>query len=403
MLGLGTKEVVKDTVVKEGTKEVATEAAAEAAAEEAAIEAGAETVGTEAAASGAAEAGAAEAGTAGAEGVAASEAGGSAFATWAIPAMATAYILNQSYKNYKDSDGKSTEDSAKDSGLGVQGALNYLIGGPYGHMIAAGAGVAGSMFGSKKGKDQQDRDRARKAFQEAGFVDENWNVELANGQKFDIGKDGGDPRYMIDFEDPAVARDLGLVAPLATLMTGGSGKLKDDFSGYFTNAIRSGGDPVANARAMYGKAGITNLDQGRAALDELRKAGTINDQELAVFKNDMGKVFGAVPLEVPQAPTVAGPAPVTATPEQAMGALGSISGATPAATTPITQGPALGGLMSLGRAQEPVVAVTPVARPTFAQPTIVQPSPFSGGLMSLQRPQQEQEMVVVPVARGGYR
>lgn len=258
-----------------------------------------------------------------------------------------------------------------------------------------------------KNKGQMMRDKVRDFLKEGGLLDENYNVELADGSKFDLGRDGSVRLYEFDEaakSDPYIQEQLKLVNPLAKILTGGDAELGGQFAGMFTNAIRSSGDPVANAKAMYAKAGITNWDQARAALQELKTAGKLTDQEVAVYDQGLANIFGGVPMSLPKpAPVVAGPAPVTATPEQATSALGSLSGVTPTATTPITQGPALGGLMSLGRAEQPVVAVTPVARPTFTQPVVAQVSPFSGGLMSLQRPQQEQEMVVVPVARGGYR
>lgn len=233
-----------------------------------------------------------------------------------------------------------------------------------------------------KDEDQMRRDAVRKMMKESGFVDENYNLSLANGLKFDIGQDGTKNLYNVDLSTPEAERDLKLVAPLAQILTGGDKKLGSDFSGYFTNAIRSGGDVLANAKEMYSKAGINSWDQARAVLNELKTAGKLSDQEVAVYDQGLANIFGNQPLEAPLAQLSTAPAII---PVQ-----------TPAAS-------GLTGLMALGKPAEgtPEPVATPIARPVAGVP--VAASPFSG-LMALGRPTNpEEQTMVTPVARGGYR
>lgn len=212
-----------------------------------------------------------------------------AYAAPAAATLAAIYGLKQgAFDGYNSGQGKNVTD-----------ALSYQMSKPSSWVTPAAsiAGtVAGSLFGSGKDQDQQDRDRIRASMVESGFLDPEYNVSLAGGQKFDIGRDGSEQLYNIDLSAPDASRDLNLVAPLAKILTGGDEKLGSDFSGYLTNAVRSSGDPLANAKELYAKAGITSWEQGRQALQELKDAGSISDQELAVYDQGLANIFGNVPL-----------------------------------------------------------------------------------------------------------
>ena len=336
-------------------------AGAGTAGEVAAIDAGATTAGAEAG-SGAAT--------------------GSSLSSLAIPAAAllsAAYIGNRAYEGYKAGEGKSTGEAAKETGTGKEANATWLVGGPYGYMARVAGGLAGSLFGSKKDEDQKKRDAVRKAFQEAGFVDQDFNLNLAGGKKFNIGADGSQSLYNVDLSTPEAERDLKLVAPLAKILTGGDEKLGSDFAGYFTNAIRSEGDVLANAKEMYKSAGINSWDQARAALQQLKTAGKLSDQEVAVYDQGLANIFGNKGLEAPLAQLSTAPAII---PVQ-----------TPEASP-------MSGLLALKKPASdlPESAAVPIARtPAPAA------SPFSG-LMALGRPTNpEDQTMVVPVARGGYR
>lgn len=211
------------------------------------------------------------------------------YAAPAAAALATIYGLKQgAFDGYNSGQGKNVKD-----------ALSYQMSKPSSWVTPAAsiAGtVAGSLFGSGKDQDQQDRDAIRASMVESGFLDPDYNVSLAGGQKFDIGRDGSEQLYNFDASAPDAGRDLNLVAPLAKILTGGDEKLGSDFSGYLTNAVRSTGDPLTNAKELYAKAGITSWEQGRQALQELKDAGSISAEELQVYDQGLANIFGNVPL-----------------------------------------------------------------------------------------------------------
>lgn len=162
--------------------------------------------------------------------------------------------------------------------------------------------AAAKLMGGKN-QGQQMRDRVRGALKENGIVDENYNIELADGTKYDIGADGSIRNYEFDTaakNDPMIGEHLKLVDPLAKILTGGNADVGGQFAGYFTNAIRASGDPLANAKALYEKAGITSWEQGREALRALTDQGKLTEEELAVYDQGLANIFGGVPLGAPR-------------------------------------------------------------------------------------------------------
>lgn len=96
----------------------------------------------------------------------------------------------------KQRDVKATTGGAAAGAAGgaAIGSQIGTVGGPWGMAIGAAlgaaAGFAGSKFGSSKGKGQTLRDNIRANLQETGVLDENYQGTLADGSKFDFGKDG---------------------------------------------------------------------------------------------------------------------------------------------------------------------------------------------------------------------
>ncbi len=175
-----------------------------------------------------------------------------------------------------------------------------------------------SLFGSGKGKDQVQRDAVRKILRESGFLGdpkaEDWNLENPDGTSFDIGKDGGarlgDGRRYFDVNTETQGNAIGSVNPLAYLITGGNEKLATEFSGYFTNTVTQGAgatDPkVANLNALdkYKKAGFDTAEKAIAGIDDLLKAGKIDEQKAQAFKGGIATVFGtATKAAAPQGAT----------------------------------------------------------------------------------------------------
>jgi hypothetical protein len=163
-----------------------------------------------------------------------------------------------------------------------------------------------SMFGSGKGEDQVRRDAIRKMMQEQGMFGgskDDWTLENADGSSFDVGKDGGarleDGRRYFDVNTEKQGAAIGSVNPLAYLMTGGNKQLATDMAGYLTNTITQGKGAsdaaTANLNALdkYKKAGFDTMDKASAGVDEMLKAGKIDQATADAFKGGLRTVYGA--------------------------------------------------------------------------------------------------------------
>lgn len=185
----------------------------------------------------------------------------------------------------------------------VSGAASGAAIGTYfmpGIGTAVGAGLGGLMGMAKAGKhkDQIRRDAVRKRLQEMGFLDDKFNVDLADGTKYDIGRDGSQKLYNIDQSDPNVANAVALINPLGEILTGGDDKLRSDFVGYLGNAATSNAkDPESikkNILAMYAKNGI-GLEQAKGKLQDLLNSKAITDAEKQAYDYGLTTLFGGSP------------------------------------------------------------------------------------------------------------
>lgn len=199
--------------------------------------------------------------------------------------------------NKKDPGGGAMAGAGLGGSLAALGAFGAL--GPAGILAAAligGAGGAGlGMFGGNKDKDQLARDAVRAQMKEVGFLgpDKNdYNLTLADGSVFDIGKDGETKNYNVDFSRQGIGDVVGAVNPLAAIMSGGDAKLNSDFAGYFTNAASGSGDPYANARALYEKAGLDH-NSAYSNVWNLFNAGKLDAAKRDAYLNGVDQVFGA--------------------------------------------------------------------------------------------------------------
>ena len=190
--------------------------------------------------------------------------------------------------------------------------VGTVIGGAVGAVVGA---VCGLIKKSGKGKDQLARDSVRDYMQKNDMVDKDWNLHLANGATFDIGKDGksslmnkdGGKRltYETDFSNPLTGPTIGLANPLAYALCGGDRKLATAFAGYFTNAAISNTDDPEIARqnmvAIF-ETFKTTPEQMIGALGSLAQSGKISDGELQAFTNGIKELM--TPIEAkPEAKT----------------------------------------------------------------------------------------------------
>jgi hypothetical protein len=176
--------------------------------------------------------------------------------------------------------GASTPAQGASSGMAVGAALGTVIGGPgFGTAIGAAIGtIAGGLIGAiqaGKHKDQKVRDQMREALVNAGILDSDYKLPLADGTMYNMGRDGG-PRaefgglrpYEIDSSNPLAKYAISWVNPLVELIAQGNPKLKADFVGYFTNAAltnaKSLDDVRKNVNLFVQRFGLTDESLAQA-------------------------------------------------------------------------------------------------------------------------------------------
>lgn len=188
------------------------------------------------------------------------------------------------------------------AGIGGLGALAggalaplAVAGGPIGLGIGALAGLGLSAFKkSGKDKDQKVRDKVRGALKKAGVIDQDNNLTLAGGEKFDIGVDGKTKPFNVDEKRPGALDARGWAIPLGYLVGGGEGKVMEDFTGYITNASLSNADDPdkirENVKTIADKFGDVNTIKG--SLADLNEQGKLSKERYDAALNSLDSLYG---------------------------------------------------------------------------------------------------------------
>jgi len=128
--------------------------------------------------------------------------------------------------------------------------------------------VANRLINGTKSQDQQGRDRGRKALQGAGFANDKFGVNLADGSSFNIGLDGGTSyqnlgknidgktsrhAYDVDFSNPAAVALIPQVKTQVMKLLGPNASEKElsDLTGQLINAATSQGDGAKNVESIF--------------------------------------------------------------------------------------------------------------------------------------------------------
>jgi len=196
--------------------------------------------------------------------------------------------------------GASTPAQGASSGMAVGAAFGTIIGGPgFGTAIGAAIGtIAGGLIGaiqSGKHKDQKVRDQMREALVNAGILNSDYKLPLADGTMYNMGLDGG-PRaefggrrpYEIDSSNPLTKYAISWVNPLVELLAQGNPKLKSDFVGYFTNAAltnaKSLDDVRKNVNLFVQRFGLTDESLAQA-ITKAAQSGAIPPDVAGAYIN----------------------------------------------------------------------------------------------------------------------
>ena len=186
--------------------------------------------------------------------------------------------------------GRSSPAAGASSGMAIGASIGTLCAPGIGTAIGIGVGaLVGGLFGcitTGKHKDQKVRDSVRDLLVQGGILNSDYQLQLADGSLYDMGKDGG-PRaefdgrrpYEIDYSNPLAQYAIGWMDPIIALVSQGNTKIQTDFVGYFTNAILSNAkdlnDVRANVDLFLSKFGLTN-DQLASAVGQMSNAGMID-------------------------------------------------------------------------------------------------------------------------------
>ncbi|NBW10161.1 MAG: hypothetical protein EBR82_19245 [Caulobacteraceae bacterium] len=242
-------------------------------------------------------------GAGGAANIAASGYAGAAAQTAATDALGGylvpgANLLMGAYGAYKTAEltgnmaaGKQRNVGAATSGAMTGAAIGSVIpviGTGIGAAIGAAAGYLGSAaFGSKKGKAQFMRDNIRGVLQQGGVLDDKFQGTLADGTKYDFGKDGSTLKWKeIDKIAAEKPKAWGGAVPLADALAASYGfvgqKASDIAAWYAKGAVSNAGDDAGiaqkNMQHFAKQQGIT-YDMIKTKLDEAMKDNRISQSQ----------------------------------------------------------------------------------------------------------------------------
>lgn len=235
-------------------------------------------------------------------------AGGANLPAGVVPGLNVATGL---YTGYKTAEALSDMAAGKQrdvmgvTGGAAAGASIGALGGPIGMAIGAGvgalAGYAGSKFGSSKKKPQVMRDAIRGTLQKGGILDENYQGTLADGSKYDFGKDGSTLKWSnidkIAKDQPTAWNAAVPAADALAASYGFVGQKASDLAAWYakgavSNAGNDGNVALQNMQHFAKQQGIT-LDGVRGKLDEALKDQRITQDKYNYYLNGAQQLLGA--------------------------------------------------------------------------------------------------------------
>jgi hypothetical protein len=202
------------------------------------------------------------------------------------------------------------------SGAMIGGAAFGPVGLAVGAAVGALAGAVGSWTGSSKGKAQFMRDGIRGVLQERGLLDENFQGSLADGTKYDFGKDGSTLKWknidkIIEKQPAAWNAAVPLTDAIAAAYGFVGQKASDISAWYAKGAVSNAGDDasvaIKNAQHFAQQQGLT-FEMIKARLDEAMKDERINQSQYDYYLNGAKQVTAGVkPQQGPPQPQGAPP------------------------------------------------------------------------------------------------
>lgn len=190
---------------------------------------------------------------------------------------------------------------------GGMGTTIGLIGGLTG---GAAVGAVAGHTGTGKNSGQLQRDEWRNGLRQAGIASKDHQVTLADGSKYDIGKDGGAKlvnkdgterhTYEVDWSNPTTAESIP-AAHLFAIATGLNPNDNDKFETFNNATSQALNAAQSNAATRYGvqdniKSMLGNANIGPAQItsqvDLLYAQNKISDQEYGVYVDTINSMYG---------------------------------------------------------------------------------------------------------------
>lgn len=200
------------------------------------------------------------------------------------------------------------------TGAGIGTAILPGIGTAIGAAVGALAGYAGSKFGSSKNKAQTMRDAIRSGLKDNKILDDQYMGTLADGSKYDFGKDGSTLKWKeIDKIAAANPNAWKEAVELSDALVAGYnfvGQKNSDISiMYAKGAISNAGDDPAvaaqNMKHFARQQGFT-YDQIKEKLDVAKSENRINENQYNYYLGGARKLFDGAPAGAPGAPAAPG-------------------------------------------------------------------------------------------------
>lgn len=239
-------------------------------------------------------------------------AAGADLGAYAVPGLNVAAGLYTGYKTAEMlSDAAAGSQRTRSGALGgaAAGASIGSVFGPWGTAIGAGvgalAGAVGSWTGSSKGKAQVMRDGIRNVLQQGGVLDQNYQGTLADGTKYDFGKDGSTLKWReidkIAEKNPA---SWGAAVNLADALATGYGfvgqKASDIAAWYAKAAVSNAGDNVEvakqNVRHFAQQQGFTP-EMIMQKLDQAYAENRIGREQYDRYRGGVNDLFTGIPKQ----------------------------------------------------------------------------------------------------------
>jgi hypothetical protein len=249
----------------------------------------------------------------GAMGTAAASGAGSALGGYLVPGLNLAAGLYGGYQTAQAmgsmaAGSQRTKAGAMGgaaSGAAIGSVITPGLGTAIGAAVGALAGATASWTGSKKGKAQTMRDGIRNVLQENQILDKDYQGTLADGSKYDFGKDGSTLKWKeIDKVAGANPNAWSPAVNLADALSAGYGfvgqKASDIAAWYAKAAVSNAGDDAekakANMRHFAQQQGMT-YDLIKQKLDSAKADSRVTEDQYNRYLTGARDLFSGQPSQ----------------------------------------------------------------------------------------------------------